>query len=291
MSSLAVESVARRDVAEWYERRTRALLSKYGGGQGLRVHYHLGCTDEEEVARASDLATVQRLMFDSQERLLERAFLDAWRDVDLRGRVLDAGCGFGGTCLWLAERFGAQVVGVTIAQSHRAVAEALAFEAGLAGSVQIQVEDLHFFEDERPFDAVVSFEAANLFDDRPRWFSRMAQALRPGGALCIDDYFAEAGADVPGFNAAYASHIGTVEEYVREARTAGFELVGSVDVTDETAAFWTLLARFSALAPEASSGWYRPPFFHLELGRAQRERRFTHRFLQFRRSESRGRAP
>jgi tocopherol O-methyltransferase len=271
-------------VARWYERRTTALLAKYAAPGQRRVHYHLGCTTEEEVGRADDLRSVQQLMFESQERLLERAF-SAWRASNFEDRVLDAGCGFGGTCLWAAERFGAEVVGVTIAASHAVVVRRLIAEAELSTRVQVRVGDIHDFRDERPFSAIISFEAANLFDDRERWFRRMAEALRVGGTLCIDDYFAEAGADRATFNEVYASHIGTRDEYVELAAKAGFELVSEVDVTHETAAFWSLLARFSALSTPSSQGVYHSPDFHFGLAQAQRERFFTQRLLQFRRKQ------
>jgi cyclopropane fatty-acyl-phospholipid synthase-like methyltransferase len=49
-------------------------------------------------------------------------------------RVLDAGCGVGGSALWLARKRGVEVVGVTLVASQVERARRFAEEAGLAGA-------------------------------------------------------------------------------------------------------------------------------------------------------------
>lgn len=66
-------------------------------------------------------------------------------------RVLDIGCGWGGTAQFIAERYGVQVVGITVSKEQAAYAEGLC--RGLP--VEIRLEDYRSLHDER-FDRIVS---------------------------------------------------------------------------------------------------------------------------------------
>src|ERR1700688_803872 len=100
-------------VANYYERKTESILSRYGPGP--RVHFHTGFRDDPPTqATAAQLRSQIR---DSQERML-RVSADAWnfRGIDFR-QVLDVGCGLGGSAIFWAEEFGADVTAITMAHS------------------------------------------------------------------------------------------------------------------------------------------------------------------------------
>lgn len=102
------------------------------------------------------------------------------------GRALDIGCGEGADALWLAER-GWHVLGVDIADLaiDRARAEAAA-RAGLEGAVEFRRADLRTWVPERrAFDLVLCFFVHLPPDERDLVFSRLAEAVAPGGTLLL----------------------------------------------------------------------------------------------------------
>ncbi|MHC5557671.1 class I SAM-dependent methyltransferase [Kocuria sp. U4B] len=70
-------------------------------------------------------------------------------------RVLDVGCGWGSFALHAARRYGTDVLGITLSAEQAALARDRAAAAGLAGRVEIRVQDYRDVDD-GPFDAVAS---------------------------------------------------------------------------------------------------------------------------------------
>ncbi|HVM01240.1 MAG TPA: SDR family NAD(P)-dependent oxidoreductase, partial [Acidimicrobiales bacterium] len=99
--------------------------------------------------------------------------------VDLDGRrVLDVGCGRGGTVALLAERFGAEAVGVDLAP------EAVAFcrRAHRHPGVRFEVGDAeHLPFGDASFDAVTNLESSHTYPDVRAFLAEVRRVLRPGG--------------------------------------------------------------------------------------------------------------
>jgi cyclopropane fatty-acyl-phospholipid synthase-like methyltransferase len=105
-------------------------------------------------------------------------------------RVLDAGCGIGGSALWLAENLGAHVVGVNVCPRQIEQAHRLARERGLGDQVQFHVAD--FCDTGLPgesFDVVWALESACYAEDKPGLLAEAHRLLRPGGRLIVADAF------------------------------------------------------------------------------------------------------
>jgi cyclopropane-fatty-acyl-phospholipid synthase len=99
-------------------------------------------------------------------------------------RVLDVGCGWGSFVLHAAQRYGAQVTGITLSEPQAARARERAAAAGVADRVDIRVADYRDLRGER-FDAVASIGmvehvgAANI----DLYAEQLAGLLEPGGRL------------------------------------------------------------------------------------------------------------
>lgn len=99
--------------------------------------------------------------------------------------LLDIGCGWGGLLRWAARHHGVRGVGVTLSHQQHEYAQRRVEEEGLAGQVEIRLQDYREIPGEALFDKVVSvgmYEhvgSANL----PLYFGIIARLLRPGGAL------------------------------------------------------------------------------------------------------------
>lgn len=100
-------------------------------------------------------------------------------------KVLDIGCGWGGMALHLAKHYGAQVVGLTLADDQYRVARDRAREAALDDRVQFQLQDYRKHKGE--YDAVVS---VGMFEHvgRPQYqvfFNKVYELLKDDGRALI----------------------------------------------------------------------------------------------------------
>jgi phthiocerol/phenolphthiocerol synthesis type-I polyketide synthase E len=105
--------------------------------------------------------------------------------TDLRGRkVLDVGCGRGGTVALLAERFQAEPLGVDLSP------EAIAFcrEAHRHPLVAFKVGDAENLPvEDQAFDAVTNVESSHTYPNLRAFFVQVRRALRPGGLFLYTD--------------------------------------------------------------------------------------------------------
>jgi cyclopropane fatty-acyl-phospholipid synthase-like methyltransferase len=101
--------------------------------------------------------------------------------------ILDVGCGFGGTAIYLAKNFGAKVTGITISQVQVEMANSAAKrERADAKFFLMDAEEMNF--DQR-FDVVWSTESVSHYQDVPKFFAGAARVLKPAGILALTDWF------------------------------------------------------------------------------------------------------
>jgi cyclopropane-fatty-acyl-phospholipid synthase len=99
-------------------------------------------------------------------------------------RLLDVGCGWGSLALHAAQRYGADVVGVTVSTEQAQFARKRAAEAGLTDRVDIRVQDYRDVDD-GPFQAISSVGMAEHVgrEQLSTYASRLHDLLQPGGRL------------------------------------------------------------------------------------------------------------
>ena len=172
------------DVASYYDRLGRwnraARAFGFGGGHSsLTVHRALADP------AAGGRATFTRL----HDLLLDRV------PNTPRPRLLDAGCGLGGTMLMFAVAREATCVGVTLSESQAAAANAAADRAGLSTRVHALVRS---YDDPPPgpFDLVVAIESLAHSIDPSVSLHALVRVLAPTGVLAIVDDMPEASAEL-----------------------------------------------------------------------------------------------
>ena len=101
-----------------------------------------------------------------------------------RPRLLDVGCGWGSMAIHAAAAYHANVVGVTISDEQAALARRRVAAAGLAGRIDIRVQDYREVDD-GPFDAISSIGMAEHVGKKNTvdYFRRLHELLRPGGRV------------------------------------------------------------------------------------------------------------
>jgi tocopherol O-methyltransferase len=158
-------------------------------------------------------------------------------------RVLDAGCGVGGSSLWLARQRGAEVVGITPVASQ--VARARRFAAARRLGDRVTFEQADYSNTPCPdasFDVVWALESLCHAPDKAAFYREAARLLRPGGRLVVAEYIraarpfrAPAERLLHEWLAGWAiPDLDTRDEHMRHAGTAGFTDVRLEDVTAHT---------------------------------------------------------
>lgn len=137
---------------------------------------HFGYTDDSTHGHTDALKNMNRVLADRVR-------------IQPGERVLDAGCGIGGSSLWLATERGAEVVGITLAARQAAMAQTHALQRGLADHVRFEVADFTAtpFPD-ATFDIVWAVESLCHAPEKSAFYREAARLLRPGGRVVVADF-------------------------------------------------------------------------------------------------------
>ena len=101
-------------------------------------------------------------------------------------RILDVGCGIGGSARILAKYYDFNVTGITISPAQVKRARELT-PSGINCHFQLMdALDLKF--EDGSFDAVWSVEAGAHMNDKTKFANEMLRTLRPGGYLALADW-------------------------------------------------------------------------------------------------------
>jgi cyclopropane-fatty-acyl-phospholipid synthase len=100
-------------------------------------------------------------------------------------RLLDIGCGWGALILHAAERHGVEAVGITLSENQHAHVRREIERRGLAGRVEVRLEDYRVTSAARPYDRVAS---VGMFEHVGRanmtlYCERLRALLVPGGRV------------------------------------------------------------------------------------------------------------
>ncbi len=112
-----------------------------------------------------------------------------WSGLDLlpRGsRVLDVGCGIGGSSRILSRDYGFDVVGITISRAQVDRANQLSPSDLLCRFEVMDALQLKF--EKGSFDGIWSVEAGPHMPDKQLYADEMLRVLRPGGVLAVADW-------------------------------------------------------------------------------------------------------
>ncbi|KAL8708426.1 MAG: hypothetical protein Q9220_006716 [cf. Caloplaca sp. 1 TL-2023] len=218
---------------------------------GEHIHHGLFLTPTD----TKELAQLQLI-----ELLLERS------ELERGSKVLDVGCGIGGTARFLAREWACEVVGVTISGRQVEIAERLTRECvGAAndcgfgepiqlgnGSVQFMEADAEKMADIFPpegerFDYIWITEALSHLSDKQLFFHNAFHLLRRSGKVVIADWFKAEGLsereverDIkPIEEGMLLPPLCTQNEYIAFAAAAGLGVfTPPLDISDNVARTW-----------------------------------------------------
>jgi cyclopropane fatty-acyl-phospholipid synthase-like methyltransferase len=159
-------------VVEYYVATEASYLENWSKES---LGFHVGIADETTASLAESLDNTNAF-------LAERAGV-------VRGtRVLDAGCGVGGSSIWLARERGARVTGITIVERQVQLAWGFARQHGVADIVDFACEDmLETSFPESSFDVVWSLGSMSHVVDVQSYLEHVFYLLRDGGSFVVID--------------------------------------------------------------------------------------------------------
>jgi tocopherol O-methyltransferase len=197
----------------------------------------------------------------------------SWGEVSTAAQVLDAGCGIGGSTLYLAQRFQAQAVGITLSPvqaqraTERAAAQGMPIGSPVAAAVQgprvaFQVADaLQTGLPDNAFDLIWSLESGEHMPDKRQFLQECYRQLRPGGILLMATWCHRPTASLAGaltadeqqhLQAIYdlycLPYVISLPEYGAIATAIGYQSLRLADWSTAVAPFWADVIQ-SALAP------------------------------------------
>ncbi len=156
-------------------------------------------------------------------------------------RVLEIGAGLGGPARYLAHTVGCHVTALELRHEMHDIALDLTRRCGLRSLVtHIQGDALSCPIEVAGFDATVSWMAVHHIPERPRLMARLAQALRPGGHVYIEDLVLRDVTSREDYatmrTMLHAATLTDAEDLAQELEDAGFD---EIDMTDMTPSWGT----------------------------------------------------
>ncbi|KAF3795096.1 Demethylrebeccamycin-D-glucose O-methyltransferase [Nymphaea thermarum] len=163
-------------IAEFYDESSGAWEDIWG------EHMHHGFYQPGEKASLSGHRSAQL-------RMIEEALCFAGVPGDEEGRpkrIVDVGCGIGGSSRYLAGKYGARCRGITLSPFQARRANKLSSSQGLGDQVFFQVADAldQPFPDGK-FDLVWSMESGEHMPDKKKFVSELARVAAPGAMIII----------------------------------------------------------------------------------------------------------
>ena len=207
-------------VREYFQGTTEA--SYLANWSGKALSFHFGISD----------ATTTSL---DEAHLKANAYLADHLAIGAGTRVLDAGCGVGGTSIWLAKERGAKVDGLTLDPKQASLAEGFAKERGVADAVRFHVMDYAATTfPPASFDVAFNLESLCHCIDSRAYFEHLRSLLVPAGRYACMEFFRGSGSQalIDEVKNGWAMPFWQSMDEVTEAlRASGFDDVRAIDIT------------------------------------------------------------
>ena len=164
-----------KNIVDYYAESENAYKDSWDLNNSLAIHY--GYWDDKVKSFPQSLLRMNEVMMEAA-------------DIKPSDKVLDAGCGIGGSSIFLAEKIGCNVTGISLSEKQVNKARELATKKIVETKVDFKVMNYcaTSFPDES-FDIVWGCESICYADDKEQFIKEAWRVLKPGGRLVVADGF------------------------------------------------------------------------------------------------------
>lgn len=165
-------------IIDYYRDTENAYKDSWDLNNSLAIHY--GYWDEKVNSFPQSLMRMNEVMMEAA-------------GIKPTDRVLDAGCGVGGSSIFLASVLGCKVTGITLSEKQVKQAEEFARKKGVDLLVDFKVMNYSAtnFPDSS-FDVIWGCESICYAHDKEKFIKEAFRLLKPGGRLVVADGFVSA---------------------------------------------------------------------------------------------------
>ena len=211
------------------------------------VHYYESCEEDYRLLWDLDRSMAMHAGYwDETTRSLpdalmrENEILAQKVQIKEKDHVLDAGCGMGGSCFYLAQKYGCRVTGITLSQKQVKRAKEHAKKLNLQDKTQFHVMDYcNTTLPENSFDVVWGLESVCHAGDKAQFIREAYRLLKDKGRLIIADGFTmkrsysqfEQRLMKKWLNGWGVNTLETVEDFQLHLKKIGFSNIAYQDIT------------------------------------------------------------
>jgi len=179
-------------VAREYDAWTQDGILEYYWGE----HIHLGYYTKEEMEAGYKKKNFIQAKYDFVDEMMKLGGISP--DTDKSVKVLDVGCGVGGTSRYLAKKLpDADVTGITLSPNQVQRATELAKEQDVPNAKFTVMNALEMEYADNTFDIVWACESGEHMPDKAAYINEMMRVLKPGGKFVMATWCQRDDREVP----------------------------------------------------------------------------------------------
>jgi len=162
-------------IIEYYKDTENAYKDSWDLNNSLAIHY--GYWDEKVNSFPESLLRMNEIMIETAE-------------IKSTDKVLDAGCGVGGSSIFMATVLVCKVTGITLSERQVQQANENAAKKNVEDLVNFKAMDYSATDfPDASFDVVWGCESICYADDKEKFIKEAFRLLKPGGRLIVADGF------------------------------------------------------------------------------------------------------